>query len=107
MQLQNRAYMVPKVDALFIISLKGQCVTATWVLVTVMLLFSSPSMTAIPFCFMVCFGWVLFKPVRTQKEDFCNYLVSSKYRPVSLSLPGIVPFSHCCFNILKATLKKI
>lgn len=31
--------MVPKVDALLFISLKGQCVIATWVLVTVVLLF--------------------------------------------------------------------
>lgn len=77
------------------------------VLVTVMLLFFCPDMTGIPFCFIVCSGWVLFKPVGTQKEAFCSYLVSSKHRPVSLSLPGIVPFSYCHFNILNATLKKL
>lgn len=56
--------MVPKVDALLFISLKGQGVTATWALVTAML-FSSLSMTDVPSCFILCFGCGLFKPVGT------------------------------------------
>lgn len=77
MQLQGRTCMVPKVDALLLITLKGH--TAQSLLPGFWLQWF---LTVIPL-FVSLFWLVLFKPAWTWKEALCNRLVSSRCRPVS------------------------